>query len=254
MKYTLLEMTQRILESLGSDEVNSINDTVESIDVAKTIKETYYYLISKMDHTENKSLFQLTPSGNNSKPVLMTLPSNVLQLEWIKYNTPDSSSNSNFQEVHFLPLEDFVNRYVNLKESDSNVATMTIPFNGTNFTFKYRNDKEPQYYTTVDENSIIFDSYDSSLDTTLQASKTLCFGLLEPTFLLQDNFIPKLDSQNFQQLLNEAKAQAFIEIKQVENPKAEYRARKSHITVQRTKENLPGNKPGLRKAPKFGRK
>ena len=253
MKHTLLEMTQRILESLGSDEVNSINDTVESMDVAKIIRETYYYLVGKMDHTENKSLFQLTASGNNTKPTLMTLPSNVFQLEWLKYNTPDSASNSNFQEVHYLPIEEFVIRYISLKESDTNVGTMTIPFNGINFTFKYRNDKQPQYYTTIDEHSIIFDSYDSSVDTTLQSSKTLCFGLLEPTFSLTDNFVPKMDSQNFQQLLNEAKAQAFVEIKQVENPKAEKRARKSHITVQRTKNNLPGNRPGIRKAPKFGR-
>jgi hypothetical protein len=253
MKYTLLEMTQRILESLGSDEVNSINDTVESIDVAKIIRETYYYLVQRMDHTENKSLFQLTASGDNTKPTLMYLPSNVFNVEWVKYNTPDADSNSNFQPISFLPLEDFVTRVINLSESDSNVGTMTVPFNGTNFTFKYRNDKAPAYYTTVDENSVIFDSYDSSVDTTLQSSKTLLFGLLEPAFSLTDNFVPKMDSQNFQQLLNEAKSQAFLEIKQMENPKAEQRARKSHITVQRTKENLPGNKPGIRKAPKFGR-
>lgn len=42
MKYTLLELTQRILESMNSDEVNSIGDTEESMTVANIIKESLF--------------------------------------------------------------------------------------------------------------------------------------------------------------------------------------------------------------------
>jgi len=41
MKMTLLEMVQEVLYSIGSDEVNSIADTVESEDVARLIRSTF---------------------------------------------------------------------------------------------------------------------------------------------------------------------------------------------------------------------
>jgi hypothetical protein len=37
-KMTLLEMTQNILSAMNSDEVNSITDTVESLQVAEEIQ------------------------------------------------------------------------------------------------------------------------------------------------------------------------------------------------------------------------
>ena len=40
-KMSLLEMTQDILSDMDSDEVNSINDSVESLQVLGIIKNTY---------------------------------------------------------------------------------------------------------------------------------------------------------------------------------------------------------------------
>jgi hypothetical protein len=53
-----------------------------------------------------------------------------------------------------------------------------------------------------------------------------------------DGFTPDLDARQFTLLLNEAKAQAFIELKQQANPKAEKRARRGWIQAQRTKKNI----------------
>ncbi len=41
MKYTLLEIVQEILSDMDSDEVNSIDDTTESEQVATIVKSTY---------------------------------------------------------------------------------------------------------------------------------------------------------------------------------------------------------------------
>jgi hypothetical protein len=45
-KMTLLEMTQDILSDMDSDEVNSINDSVESLQVAQIIKTTYFNIVN----------------------------------------------------------------------------------------------------------------------------------------------------------------------------------------------------------------
>ena len=44
-KLTLLEMTQDIMSDMDSDEINSINDSVEALQVAQIIKTTYYNII-----------------------------------------------------------------------------------------------------------------------------------------------------------------------------------------------------------------
>jgi len=49
MKLSLLDITQKILSSLDSDPVNSIDDTVESIQVADIVKESYYSLMAERD-------------------------------------------------------------------------------------------------------------------------------------------------------------------------------------------------------------
>ena len=41
-KLTLLDMTQNILSALDSDPVDSIDETVEAVQVAELIKEAYF--------------------------------------------------------------------------------------------------------------------------------------------------------------------------------------------------------------------
>lgn len=70
---------------MTSDEINSISDTSESMQVATIIKRSYFNMISRAALPEHKQLIQLDPSGDSSLPVLMTRPANVAKIEWIKY-------------------------------------------------------------------------------------------------------------------------------------------------------------------------
>lgn len=254
MRYTLLEMVQRILESMDSDEVNSYDDTIESSAVANIIKESYYYLVGRMDLPSTKTFFNLTSSGSSSKPVLMTLPTDVLDIEYVKYKHLDASTDSVWDEVQFVELEDFMQMQDDLRESTSNVSTMSFTLDGTSFEFKYYTDRNPLYYTTIDDYNIVFSSYDSTVDSTLQSSKTRCFGRKIPTFTMSDSFTPDLDPQQFQLLLNEAKAQAFVELKQTANAHADRRAHKMFINTQRTKRNIPKNIREISRVPNYGRR
>lgn len=252
MKYTLLQVVQRILESMDSDEVNSYSDTIESIAVANIVKETYYNIVSRLDLPTNHSFFQLNASGDNTKPVLMTLPSDVLNLDYIKYKKTNGSSTT-FDDIDYVPLEEFVLRTLNMDESETNISTMTVSLGGTSFMFKYYNDRQPSFYTTVDNSVLLFDAFDASVENTLQASKTMCYGEKTQTFTMNDSFVIPLDGSELQVLINEARSQAFIELKQTQNVHSDTRARKAFITTQRTKDKVPTGKSGLSKAPKFGK-
>src|ERR1700761_2633261 len=85
MKTTLLDLTQNILSSLDSDEVNSIGDTVESRQVAQIIKNKYYDIVNRVNLPEHDQLIQLDPALDAQTPVLMYVPDGVAELKWLKY-------------------------------------------------------------------------------------------------------------------------------------------------------------------------
>ena len=321
MKYTLLEMTQDILSNMSSDEVNSISDTPESLQVATIIKQKYYDIVSRGDLPEHNQLFQLNPSLTVVSPVLMTIPDGIGRVEYIKYydSNPqdngssqydqygaysqhgvnlDLQSNANgwsttsttshtialssvtftvsagqfiypgntatatatgtsnsmsgtviaysgttltlnittisgsgtfsswtitesngmasipgYQYVIMLPTQHFLEMVNKFDPSENEVQSFILAdtsnkFPG-NFTFLYKNNRQPQYCCILSNYYVIFDSYDNTQDSTLQSSKTMCFGQVVPTFQMVDTFVPDMDSQQFPLLLNEAKALAF---------------------------------------------
>ncbi len=84
MKYTLLEIVQSVLSSMDSDEINSIDDTVESQQVVEIVKTVYDDIISRSDLNSNKTLFNLIGSTDPSKPTLMTRPEGIDRVDWLK--------------------------------------------------------------------------------------------------------------------------------------------------------------------------
>lgn len=250
MKYTLLEIVQEILSDMDSDEVNSISDTTESLQVAGIVKETYYHLVSQNDLPEHTGLFQLDASGDNTKPVLMTMPSNALKLYWIKYdNRKNGATNSVFETIEFRELGEFLELSQKLDISEATVDSMSVD----GFEFKYLTDRSPSYWTTFNDDTVIFNSYDSSVDTTLQQSKTYCYGLLEPTFTLSDSYTPDIDATEFNWFVNEAKKASFAKLKQVRDPIADERAKRGWVRSQRNREKTPANVPFYSRFNSYGR-
>lgn len=247
MKLTLLDLTQNLLSSMDSDEVNSIGDTTESRQVAEIIKTAYFNIIGRADLPEHQTTFGLDASTDNDYPVLMFRPDNVSRIEWIKYDISEPSEDANYAYVTILPLDQFMDmiNYLNTDENYVNVYQID------GRTFAYRNDKHPSYCTIYRDYQILFDSYDSTIDTTLQESKTLCFGRTRPAFLMEDSFVPDLDDAQFPLLLNEAKSLAFLELKQITNEAAVQESRRQWRNLQRTKDLVKPNY--LDQLPNFGR-
>jgi len=253
MRLTLLELTQIILSSLDSDEVNSINDTVESQQVAKVIRTVYYDLISKISLPELHDLRSLTASGDNTKPTLMTVPSDIRSIQWIKYNRIDPNTNEDtFTYVTILPTTEFMNIIHSFRTDESNVSSFTQTIDGDTIEFYYKNDKEPDFCTIFDDNTVIFDSYNSVEDTTLQSVKSLLYGEVAPDFDMSDNFTPALDEKQFALLLNDAKVLAFAELKQMPHQVAMANSRKQQISLQKTKSKK--EPVWFNELPNFGRK
>lgn len=276
---TLLEMTQDILSRMSSDEVNSISDTAESLQIATIIKNKYFDIVARGDLPAEERLIQLTPSDDATKPVLMYVPDGVITIEWLKYfdtNPTDSQEQSQFGSGHdtnldithtpsdpadvpagykyvtLLPIAQFLDMVNGFNPSESNVETLSFKPGSQTYTFYYKNDHQPRYATIIENTYVIFDMYDATQDSTLQASKTMAFGQSITPFSMTDNFVPNVDDNQFPLLFNEALAVAFYELKQVPNAKAEQEIKRQWSVVQKNKS--VDNKPSyFDQLPNFGR-
>lgn len=353
-KFTLLDMTQNILSRMSSDEVNSIGDTSESLQVANIIKNKYFDIINRVNLPEHDQLLQLDPSLDPTSPVLMYVPQGVADLKWLKYfdsNVLDSVGNVTDHDVNvnilppwsttsvtsnsigvgaktftvsaglaaasgnsvivtsgvnsmtgtvtsyvgttlilnitefsgsgtftswniaqnlntpsaapgylyvtILPTVQFINMVNGFNPQETNVESFTFQDTSNNFpgdfTFYYKNDRQPLYCTIISNYYVIFDSFDASQDSTLQASKTMAWGRVIPHFSLVDSFIPDLAEEQFQLLVNEATALAFYELKQQPHQLAIQEANRGWSNVQKNKAVI--NRPTyFNELPNFGRR
>lgn len=255
MRYTLLDLTQKILASMDGDEINSITDTTEAQSIIQLIQTTYYDIAARANLPRHFGVFQLQASGDTTKPVTMTLPSTCSALNWIKYDWHTTANPEvTFMDVQPMENHEFATMVMSLNTTDTDVFSYTYTnVEGQTLTFLGKNTQGPRYYTTFNDNTVLFDSYDRTVDTTLQGSKTLCYGQRELPWTMSNTFVPDLDEKQFQLLFNEAKALAFAELKQMPNPKAEQTARKLWINQQSAKTRVP-TQTAHQRGPYYGRK
>jgi len=215
MKKTLLQLTQSILSDMDSENVNSISDSVEAQQVASVIQDTYYNIVAARAIPEHDRLIRLTALADNTRPTHFVYPTELKEIRLFEYNG---------REVHWKDPVKFLN---DMPEDGIEVLD---PLSSAKLYI--RNDKNPRYYTSFDDQYIICDSYDASVDTTLQTNKTRCWGTVTPTFSLTDDFVPDIDEVLFPYLLAEAKSACFSLFKAGSDPKVEQAARRLKSFVQ----------------------
>src|SRR5574343_96370 len=252
IRYSNLQLVQKVLSSMDGDEINSVSDTTESLQVLACAETIYNDLITQADLPEQYAVFNLDASGSPSLPVVMYRPDGYETIDWIKYkHTVDGQTTWTLLKP--ILFDEFLDRQDGLNPSDTGVDTLTLTTNSMTMEVRYYNDRDPDWYTTFDDNTILFSSHNLALDTTLQTSKTLCYGQRSELFIPIDGFTPSFDSNMHQIWLHETKALASAEMRQVPNAKAERSARKGWIKLQDLKEAV-NTGSYYNRLPNYGRK
>src|SRR4051812_35474096 len=191
-KMTLLEMTQNILSAMNSDEVNSISDTVESLQVAEEVRTAFRDLYSNHDLATFEGLVNLDSPGDVTKPHMLTLPVNVQLIKWLKYrDTTNTNSNTAFRDLIYLEPEDFFTMIVEQPVPATSIHVSILP--SSSVTYPINNKKSPRYYTILDdEQTLVFDSFDSDHESYLTGSNAMAWAVQYKSFVLVDDFIPPI--------------------------------------------------------------
>lgn len=246
-KMSLLELVQDILSDMDSDDVNSIDDTVESAQVAQIVKATYQAMMSNRNWPHQKRLLQLTPSGDDSLPTHMTMQEEIKEMVGVKYNCAKLTDGARrlYQPIHWVEPDDFLRISNGRNSQDANVDIIV----DNNIEFLIVNNQPPRYYTSFNDNVLIFDAYDAAVDDTLQASKMQATAYVMLDWTHADDAIPDLPAEAFTALLEEAKSRAFVKLKQQSDPTAATEARRQQAWLSRKAWRAAG---GV-KYPSYGR-
>lgn len=230
-KKTLLEVTQSVLSSMNSDSVNSIGDMEESLQVAEKAKEVYEDLMALEEWKHLRCLVQLESLADSEKPNFLRIPTNVSEILDIRYDKREKTSDgAKFNKVHYKEPDDFITLLVSHNETDDNVDLVTLPVSGIQVHIK--NNLNPSWWTSFDDQFIVFDAYNKEVDSTLQQSKNLTRCVKEPEFRLEDNFIPDMPSKMFPAYLQEVTRVCSLYFKEQPSPNDERRAFRSLATMK----------------------
>lgn len=248
MKRTLLDLTQSILSDIDGDEANSITDTFESEQVASILKETFLSMSSNRNWPLHKQALQIPSYGDVTKPTHMKVAEEVKELLSVNYNkVRDGETRLRYESVTYKDNDTFL-RKTNKENSDAaNIEVVTDP---SGVQLLIRNDEQPSIYTSFDDETIVFDSYDSSVDTALQESKVQAVAYIMPTWVHTDEAVIDLPDDAFSALLNEALSRASLRLRQTADQKAEQEAGRQQRWLARKGWKVGG---GL-SYPNYGRK
>lgn len=146
MKYTLLQLVQKTLALLDDFNVNSVDETEESEQVVQIVNLVYNDIATRYPWPHLRDVASLDTTATAH---ILRLPSTVLEVDWIKYNGKD------VQYCSPKFMQDLLDRRdTTLTNVDSNGALT---------------DADPRYWTSINDEEIIFDSYNSSLSTALSS-------------------------------------------------------------------------------------
>lgn len=247
-KMSLLDIVQEILSDLNSDNVNSISDTTEAEQVARIVRRTFFNLYNDRVWPTTARLMRLNSSADSTRPTHMIMNEDVIEVNWVKYNKQkDAADTLRYIDIPYKTPQEFID-FVMARDSTKDNMMTVIDYNGTPLIIQ--TDAFPTCYTSFDDEHLVFDSYDSTVDSILQHSKTQVYGLVEPEFLLEDSFVPDIPTKAFPYFVSEAKSVASLKIKEVFSQKDEQHSNRQKSWLSFEKHRVGG---GIAR-PNYGRR
>jgi hypothetical protein len=176
------------------------------------------------------------------------MPENIKELEFLNYNVSKKDETKRvYKEMTYLDPVEFLFKINNRNSDNENIEVID---NGGGVELLIDNSHPPRYWTSFNDQDIVFDAFDNTVDSTLQASKVQAKAYMTPTWVMEDSFVPDFPAEAFSNLVEEAKSTAFIVLKQVANGKAEANAQRQARWLSRKSWSAKG---GIQFA-KFGRR
>lgn len=246
-KSTALEMVQEMLSAISSDEVAAIDDTTEARQAYDHLKIAFEELSFGRQWAFRRGPFTLIPASSTTRPTRFMIPEDVSEIIYLKYNKAD---------IRLIEPEDF--QYILDQRDITDTNVVNHVYNGANIAVM--NNKAPSYWTSFDDKTIFFDSFDIADDTAgyMTAAKFTGYGVKGycewPTSDAADDFVPEMPDKFFPMLRAMARERAFYYLKQMDTPADTRFIRKQKIHLNKTDARHRRKEGIVQSSPNYGRK
>jgi len=222
VKPNLLSIVQDILVDLNADEVNSINETEDAEQVARTVRATYRALIIKNNWPHTRRALTILPRSDTDFPTHMLIKEDLKELISVNYNKALlGETRKRYTLIPYLNPDEFLRK---TNKRDNTTAEVDVIVDDSGIELMIANNRHPECYTSFNDKDMVFDSYLSTVDSTLQISKVQAQGYIIPDFVLENTHVPDLPADGFSLLIEEATSRAQFKMRQFIDTKAEQEA------------------------------
>ena len=235
VRLTKLQIVQSVLNAMDSDYVTSTTETEEAQQVAQIAEECFYEFLSRADWKHATDIRRLEASGSGTPtdtPTTLRIPDNITDIKHLQYDvTVTGDTNTTIRDLVYIEPEKFLAMSQGLSSGNSNVVAKNHITTGISLLFK--NDKMPEYWTSFDDQYVVFDSYLATEETYVVYTKSIVKGVLLPTWAATDGAYPELPAQFFPAFLARVKARCFVLLKQMQSPHDEQESRAGIARLKR---------------------
>lgn len=215
---TLLQIVQSTLSSMDSDAVNHIGETQESEQIALLAKEVFIELATYQRIPQFEELSQLEGLSDSNQPTVMRIPKGSTDIVDVRYrHLLAGQEEPFFREVEFLHKSDFLDMQLRLPLRGVGEEEHGFNILDSGIEVPYITTRGPRYWTTFDNEHVVFDAIDIRCDATMHQDQSLVLAYVIPEFLLEDTFVPPIPLKLISQYRNMIKELASFEQKQLSN-------------------------------------
>lgn len=237
-KPTVLEIVQGLLSDMDGDEVNSISDTLEAMQVANTVRQVFYGIVEEFDLQSSETACELQPVSG--LPTHMRIPDGVFDVTEVFYGG---------KVVPFMRRDDFLAASHQYDTSEARFQTVADPSGVSVVVF---NNGPPTAWTTLDgAATLVFNGWDSGVEANLQANKSKALGKKKPMFHMDSDATVDLPETLHQLLINEARELCFDLYKDGASRKINELSRRSRVRAKQRNNKVKTPPDNL---PDYGRK
>ena len=225
-KRTILQLVSQLGEGIESDEIESLNETIEASDIANILEQTYKEILNRKTWEFMKGHIRQLEASTLGANVL-TIPADVLKVEKITYK----DSNGFFVDVTYLSAEDFM--MIVQARNTANDNTIAI-VNAAGVSINVRTDATPLYWTSFDEATVTFDAYDTALGIeNLPTDSVIISDVMPVTDFTDPLAVLNIPERMETLVFNEALSTCNYRLRQTADPRTDRIARRQNISLRR---------------------
>ncbi|MEE8208003.1 MAG: hypothetical protein V3T88_03485 [Nitrosomonadaceae bacterium] len=229
-KRTILKLVQELGASIGSDEIDTLNETIEATEIATILEQTVDEIISRKRWEFLKDRVRQLDARTGGSLQLNTLniPSDVTRVNCVKYR-----SDNDVETYHLLTYKQPCDFLELVQARDPADADTIKQVNEDGVSLFIMTNIAPQFYTSFDEEIITFDAYDDTRGTgNLIADSVIIADIVPVTDYTDPAAVLNIPERMESLVFNEALSTCNYRLRQTRDPKADRVALRQHRALR----------------------